>query len=98
MTHPSFHIVSTMQSRASITEAGRTRTAVAKTWSEMPPTGQRRVDGFLNGAPCRFVLTFGAGRGAVTKFYAYFEVRGQVWYIDTGDGYLSDGASVDFKD
>ena len=84
-------------STATISEAGHTRTAVAKTWGSKPASGQRQISGLFNGKPYRFVLTTGKGQGYVTRFYAYIEFRGQIWYIDTGDGFLSERAAVDFS-
>ncbi|CAG4900344.1 hypothetical protein [Paraburkholderia saeva] len=84
-------------SKATIIEAGHTRSAVAKTWPTKPSSGQRQVRGTFNSVPYTFVLTTGKGQGTVTQFYAYVEIGGRVWYIDTGDGFLSEGAAVQFS-
>lgn len=81
--------------KASIAENGHAHTVVAKTYHELPRAGgQHSAKGTFNGRPHLFVLTHGMGRGTVDRHYAYVEHEGRIWYIDTGDGFLSEGASI----
>lgn len=67
----------------------------ARTWPTLPKRYQERA-GTLNGKPYLFLCTNGAGRGTVTRYYAYAQVGTDIWYVDTGSDYLPDGAAVDF--
>ncbi|MBP0634896.1 hypothetical protein [Cupriavidus sp. AcVe19-6a] len=67
----------------------------ARTWPSMPKRYQERA-GTLNGKPYLFLCTRGAGRGAITRYYAYAQVGDDIWYVDTGNDFLQDGAAVDF--
>ena len=63
----------------------------------MPLRPQNEVIGTLNGESCSFKLTHGKGRGDTDHFYAYFVFGNEVWYLDTGGGYISSGAVLTFN-
>ena len=78
--------------KATITEAGSSRDALARPWKKMPLGSQHRpVLGTLNGRRVDFVVTSGSG-----FHYAYFAALGQIWYVDTGEKLLSEGGAIDF--
>ena len=81
---------------AQIVEAEIQRPANAWRWPNMPLRPQNEVIGTLNGASCSFKLTHGKGRGDTDRFYACFVLGSEVWYVDTGEGYLSAGADLTF--
>ena len=81
------------QRKATITEGGASRDALTRPWAQMVDGKQHEpVLGTLNGRPVEFRVTSGA-----SKFYAYFTALGHVWYVDTGSGLLSAGASIEFN-
>ncbi len=94
----STYIVAILKPKLAIViEAGQpARTVVARRHHRLPKRAQHHVDGRLNGRPYLYRLTYGQGRGAVVRFYAYFEALGDIWYVDIGDGYLSEGTEVLF--
>lgn len=85
----------TKQRIVTIEVDGTTTRCQARTYHRMPKRYQER-GGTLNGRPYLFLCTAGAGRGTMTRFYAYVQVGADVWYIDTGTDYLPDGAAVTF--
>ncbi|SPA17240.1 hypothetical protein [Cupriavidus taiwanensis] len=75
---------------------GRTSSAIARTFRQLPRSRYREVPAELNTKPYTFRCTCGTGRGEAAKHYAYAVIDDDVWTIDTGDDDLPFGANVHF--
>jgi hypothetical protein len=82
-------------SRGVVTYNGQTAGAEAYRDSWKPIQHRERLDGYLNGSPCRFTVTQDRAMGTLNA-YAYFENGGELLFFSTGKIPLEPGARVSY--